>query len=436
MTGPRAPRPWWWIVLSCVALLAGCAAFDRGRSPSDAVPEQLQDRQLIVTLASAPSELWEPMRATLARSYGLREIGAFPLLSIGVQCVVFQVPDDRSIEDVLARLQRDPYVASVQVNQVFGGLAPHGDPYASLQYGAHMIRAGLAHRWATGKGVRIAVVDTGVDTSHPDLRSRIVKTATFVEGGERTFTADSHGTAVAGIIAADADNGIGIFGVAPQAQIIVAKACWHRSITTLEAVCSSWTLAKALDFAITSEARILNLSLGGPPDPLLARLIGKALERGVTVVAAVMDHGSSAPGFPASLESVIAVLASDSRGLVRIPTSLSGLVIVLTLPVNEEEGHRPYLSQSAYPAKGTTVGGRTDDPRRERTRDALARHRARAGAGQRQRGVPRAGDLANRLLSQAPTAGTLWGRRRAPAPAARPCGASGGDGARCVLSFS
>src|SRR6059036_3071423 len=113
-----------------------------------------------------------------------------------------------------------------------------------------------------------------------------------------------------------------------------------------------------------------------------------------------------------------------------LATSLSGLVIVLTLPVNEEEGHRPYLSQSAYPAKGTTVGGRTDDPRRERTRDALARHRARAGAGQRQRGVPRAGDLADRLLSLAQPAGTLRGRRRAPAPAARPGGAPGGDGAR------
>src|SRR6059036_2863844 len=113
-----------------------------------------------------------------------------------------------------------------------------------------------------------------------------------------------------------------------------------------------------------------------------------------------------------------------------LASSVSGLVIVLTLPVNEEEGHRPYLSQSAYPAKGTTVGGRTDDPRRERTRDALARHRARAGAGQRQRCVPRAGDLADRLLSLAPTAGTLRGRRRAPAPAARPGGASGGDGAR------
>src|SRR5437667_1711644 len=119
-------------------------------------------------------------------------------------------------------------------------------------------------------------------------------------------------------------------------------------------------------------------------------------------------------------------LYSKSGRLSRV----SGLVIVLTLPVNEEEGHRPYLSQSDNPTKGTTVGGRTDDPRPERTRDALARHRARAGAGQRQRGVPRAGDLADRLLSLAQPAGTLRGRRRAPAPAARPGGAPGGDGAR------
>src|SRR5438034_4005129 len=123
-------------------------------------------------------------------------------------------------------------------------------------------------------------------------------------------------------------------------------------------------------------------------------------------------------------------LAVEAVGSAAGLASVSGLVIVLTLPVNEEEGHRPYLSQSAYPAKGTTVGGQTDDPRRERTRDALARHRARTGAGQRQRGVPRAGDLADRLLSLAQPAGTLRGRRRAPAPAARPGGAPGGDGAR------
>src|SRR5436190_18244304 len=119
-----------------------------------------------------------------------------------------------------------------------------------------------------------------------------------------------------------------------------------------------------------------------------------------------------------------------TRFSMRPSSSLSGLVIVLTLPVNEQEGHLSYLSQSGSPAKETTVGGRTDDPRRERTRNAPARHRACASTGQRQRGVPRAGHLADGLLSLAPTPGTLWGRRRPPPPAARPGGAPGGDGAR------
>src|SRR5207249_4230036 len=111
----------------------------------------------------------------------------------------------------------------------------------------------------------------------------------------------------------------------------------------------------------------------------------------------------------------------------RAPTRVSGLVIVLTLPVNEQEGHLSYLSQSGSPAKETTVGGRTDDPRRERTRNAPARHRARASTGQRQLGVSRAGDLADGLLSMAPTPGTLRSRRRAPPPAAGTGGAPGGD---------
>src|SRR5512145_1657762 len=115
--------------------------------------------------------------------------------------------------------------------------------------------------------------------------------------------------------------------------------------------------------------------------------------------------------------------------VVMVSSRLSGLGIVLTLPVNKEEGHLSYPSQSAYPAKGTTVGGRTDDPRRERTRNAAARHRACARAGQRQRRLPRAGDLADAVLSVAQTAGTLWGRRRPSAPAAGPGRPPGRDAA-------
>src|SRR5262245_56131110 len=93
-------------------------------------------------------------------------------------------------------------------------------------------------------------------------------------------------------------------------------------------------------------------------------------------------------------------------------------------------GHRPYLSQSGSPAKETTVAGPTDDPRRERTRNAPARHRARAGAGQHQRGVPRLWHLPHAVLSLAPAAGTVPNGRRASAVAAGPAGTPRDDTAR------
>ena len=127
---------------------------------------------------------------------------------------------------------------------------------------------------------------------------------------------DRHGTAVAGVIGARANNNEGILGVAPEAGLIGIKACWHGTPGGLEARCSSWTLAKAIDFAVINGASVVNLSLGGPPDPLLTRLIAKAIERGTTVMAAAME-GADAPGFPASLPAVIGVVASDSKNDVR-----------------------------------------------------------------------------------------------------------------------
>jgi subtilisin family serine protease len=315
----------WPLLLAILAMLAGCGAIQTaGGTDGPEVPTQLQSHQIIVTLAKATPERWAAMRASLARAHGLDAVGAFPLDSLGVQCVVFQVPPGRSMDEALARLTADPLVESAQPNQLFRGLVvSHDDPYASMQYGARVIHAPLAHRWATGKGVSVAVVDTGVDTNHPDLRGRIARSASFVQGGEQTFGDDSHGTAVAGVIAAVAGNGIGIFGVAPEARILAAKACWHRRPEDLRAVCSSWTLAKAVDFAIGGDAQVLNLSLGGPPDALLARLIERAIERNIPVVAAVVDQGGPVPGFPASLDSVIAVVASDPDGAVRAPAALS-----------------------------------------------------------------------------------------------------------------
>lgn len=272
-----------------------------------AIPRQLQARQVIITLAPASEAEWAQTTAALSAAYDLPQAGAFPLRSLGVQCVVLQIPPGRSVPDTVQRLAADPRVESVQLNQVFQGLeTTPNDLYAGLQHGARTMRAAAVHRWATGKGVTVAVVDTGVETEHPDLQGRVARTANFVEGGERTFTQDRHGTAVAGVIGASANNTLGIFGIAPQATLLAVKACWHPTPSAGEATCSSWSLARAVDFVMLQRAQVLNLSLTGPADPLLARLLTRAIAQGIVVVASVLATEQTG-GFPAALAGVIAV---------------------------------------------------------------------------------------------------------------------------------
>jgi subtilisin family serine protease len=115
---------------------------------------------------------------------------------------------------------------------------------------------------------------------------------------------------VAGVISSIANNREGIVGIAPGARLLALKACWHEA--GAEASCNSFTLAQALGAAIEGGARIVNLSLGGPPDPLLAQLLEHAIARGTVVVAAVPPDGRL-DGFPLGVAGVLAVdVAGDA----------------------------------------------------------------------------------------------------------------------------
>ncbi|MDJ0865162.1 MAG: S8 family serine peptidase [Myxococcota bacterium] len=297
-----------------VALLPCCAGTPAGEAPPREVPLQLRGQQLIVAVPLVTPAVRGELARRLARQHDLELLGAFPLDSIDVHCIVYEVPADRDVDRLIDSLASTPGVQLVQRNQRFDGMeSGYSDPYATFQHGAAALRAEAAHRWATGRGVRIGVVDTGVDTRHPDLSERVVAVRNFVEGGDASFERDAHGTAVAGIIAARADDGQGIFGIAPDAELVVAKACWHRDASDGGALCSSWTLARAIDWALQADVRVLNLSLAGPEDRLLARLLTTADERGVVSVAAAGEDAAH-PGFPASLDVVLGVVASDSPG--------------------------------------------------------------------------------------------------------------------------
>jgi subtilisin family serine protease len=109
---------------------------------------------------------------------------------------------------------------------------------------------------------------------------------------------------MAGLIAAVANNHVGIVGIAPLAQIEVYEACWQLKPADDAAVCNTFTLAKALAAALDAGAPLVNLSIAGPADPLLAALVEAAVRRGVTFVGAAAEP---ADAFPTSIPGVIAV---------------------------------------------------------------------------------------------------------------------------------
>ncbi len=270
--------------------------------------------------------------AALARRNGLALIDDWPMPLLGVDCFVMAVPAGRSPTAVAAALSDLPRVAwSQPVNRFTAQAASGGraDPLFAAQPAALGWHLADLHRIADGRGIRVAVIDSGVERGHPDLAGQVAISGNFVAG--RADTAEQHGTAVAGIIAAIADNGIGIAGIAPRARLMALRACWQEAASTAT-VCDSFSLAKALYFALERGADVINLSLGGPSDPLLARLLDVALARRITVVAAI-DPQRGDGGFPASHRGVLAV-ADDAPGVLRpgvvtapgrsVPATLAG----------------------------------------------------------------------------------------------------------------
>jgi len=175
-----------------------------------------------------------------------------------------------------------------------------------------------------GAGVRVAVIDSGIDGGHPDLVGRVVAAKSFV-GGSPLTDEEGHGTFVAGEIAATTNNAVGITGIAFPAKLVIAKVVRGEEIPL-----SAETAA--IRWAVGQGARVINLSLGGlrdPTDPLRdtfssaeASAIDYAVAHGVVVVAAV-GNGDQAPrtpwpyaSYPAALPHVIGVSAYARDGSV------------------------------------------------------------------------------------------------------------------------
>jgi len=160
-----------------------------------------------------------------------------------------------------------------------------------------------AHRITNGDDVLVAVIDSKIDASHPDLAGVVADEYDALGG---PAPAHMHGTGMAGAIASHSK----LVGVAPKVKLLAVRAF---SGTADGAQGTTFNILKGLDWAASKNARIVNMSFAGPPDPMFRDMLAKAHARGIVLIAAVGNAGPrSPPLYPAADPDVIGVTATDA----------------------------------------------------------------------------------------------------------------------------
>ena len=279
-------------------------------------PRYLSD-QIIAEVDTAQAD-------DLARRHRLTKIGSQELPSIGSAISLFRITDRRFVENVRTELAADASVRSVQLNfryvlQDQKSVLAEGDP---AQYALAKLRLPEAHALSRGSSVTVAVIDSGIDVTHPELKDAIVESFDALGAKEGPHV---HGTGIAGAIVSHAR----LMGSAPKARILAIRA-FGAAANGAES--TSFVILKSLDFAAMHGAQIVNMSFAGPKDPLVERGIAAAAAKGMVLIAASGNAGpKSPPLYPAANPNVIAVSATDAHDRL-FPASNRGGHIAVSAP--------------------------------------------------------------------------------------------------------
>jgi subtilisin family serine protease len=257
-------------------------------------------------VAEIDGTLSDAQADALARRHGLTRIASqnFPL--IGATIGLFRISDRRSVETASRDFASDASVHAVQPNfryllQDQKSAPSEGDP---AQYALAKLHLPEAHTLAHGDGVKVAIIDSGIDTGHPELAGSIVDSFDALGSKEGPHV---HGTGIAGVIVSHAK----LMGSAPAAKIVAIRA-FGQSAGGAES--NSYVILKALDYAVGHGAQIVNMSFAGPKDALIERGITATAASGEVMIAAAGNAGAKSPPlYPAANPNVIAVSATDAQ---------------------------------------------------------------------------------------------------------------------------
>ncbi len=241
---------------------------------------------------------------TLARRHRLTRLQSenFPLTNSTF--FRWRISDGRSVDAVVRELVAAGNVRSAQRNNIFrlqqaAAAKSEGDP---AQYALAKMRLPEAHQLSVGADVTVAVIDSGIDVTHPELAGVI--SGTF-DALNTTEGAHPHGTSIAGVIAAHAR----LMGTAPSARLLAIRAFGAQKSG---AESNTFAILKSLNYALSRNAQIVNMSFAGPHDPAMERGLAAAAAKGIVLIAAAGNAGAKSPPlYPAADRNVIAVSATD-----------------------------------------------------------------------------------------------------------------------------
>jgi len=290
--------------LRTLSLAAACCAALSGPLASSlyAAPPEKDEVQILVKPKPTMSEA--ALHALLS-ARGAREHGSIPALDVRV----IRVPA-QAAEKLMEALQRNKDVEYAEPDYVATAIATANDPYFTSGNQWYLSKIEAPAAWDTTVGssdVIVAVVDSGVSNSHPDITGKVLQGYDFVNKDTDASDDNGHGTAVAGITAASSNNGLGM-----------ASVSWNSTILPVKVLGASGSgnysdMANGITWAADKGARIINLSLGGTSSSItLQNAVNYAWNRNVILVAAAGNNGNNTAFYPAACNNVVAVSATDS----------------------------------------------------------------------------------------------------------------------------
>ena len=234
---------------------------------------------------------------------GSKVIRSIP--SLGYE--VIQLKKGQSLTEALTYYAKQKGVKSVSPSYKYQSFRNAGDPNKKDMYHLNLLQIDKALALAGNHEVKVAVIDSGVDYKHPDLRSEVLPPYNAAAPANSPYP-DAHGTHVAGIVGATKDNGIGGHGVFPNAKILPIDVFNGKEGA------NDFVIAQGILYAIEQNADIINMSLGGyGASPVMEEAVKRAIDKGITIVAAAGNESTDQYSFPASFEGVINVGSINER---------------------------------------------------------------------------------------------------------------------------